>query len=84
MAGFAILYASSYGGGVFVVGGTFIKQSGGAIYGSNASGTLQNTVSGNGNRDGYAVYVSSGGKKRDSTAGSGVTLNSGISGAAGG
>ncbi|MDR1216817.1 MAG: InlB B-repeat-containing protein [Treponema sp.] len=70
-----------YGGGVYVNGGTFIKQSGGIIYGSNASSTLKNTVSGN--DYGHAVYVSST-KIRNSTAGSGVTLNSGVSGSAGG
>jgi uncharacterized repeat protein (TIGR02543 family) len=70
---------SSSGGGVYV-DGMFIKQSGGIIYGSDASGTLKNTAS---NDYGHAVYVT-GGKERDSTAGSSVTLNSGISGAAGG
>jgi uncharacterized repeat protein (TIGR02543 family) len=71
---------ADYGGGVYV-GGTFTKQSGGTIYGSDASDTLKNTApSGNG----HAVYVSSGSKTRNSTAGVGVTLNSAISGAAGG
>jgi uncharacterized repeat protein (TIGR02543 family) len=68
--------ATGIGGGVFVYG-TFTKQSGGIIYGSNADASLKNTAtSGNG----HAVYVSSGSKKRNSTAGVGVTLNSGTSG----
>jgi uncharacterized repeat protein (TIGR02543 family) len=68
-------YAFSYGGGVYVSNsGTFIKQSGGTVYGSNTAPS-----------GGRAVYVgTSPAKKRDSTAGSGVVLNSGISGSAGG
>jgi hypothetical protein len=72
--------SSSYGGGVYVgSGGTFTKQSGGVIYGSNA-GSLSNSAS---NR-GQAVYVDSGSKQRNSTAGEGVTLDSSKSGSAGG
>jgi uncharacterized repeat protein (TIGR02543 family) len=59
------------GGGVYVMDGTFTK-SGGVIYGSDVDSGLKNTATGNG----PAVYVSSG-KKRISTAGEGVTLNSG-------
>jgi uncharacterized repeat protein (TIGR02543 family) len=75
-------YAHAYGGGVYISSsGVFTKQSGGIIYGSDASDTLRNTVT-SGNRYGHAVY--SDGKKRNTTAGSGVTLDSSISGAAGG
>jgi hypothetical protein len=68
--------ASSNGGGVC---GSISKQSGGVIYGSDASGELKNTAG----RDGHAVYVSTG-QIRNTTAGSGVTLDSGISGPYGG
>jgi uncharacterized repeat protein (TIGR02543 family) len=72
--------AASYGGGVHVyTNGTFTKQSGGTIYGSDAEDGLKNTA----DSGGHAVYVSSS-KTRDSTAGSGVTLRSAVSGAAGG
>jgi uncharacterized repeat protein (TIGR02543 family) len=73
---------ASYGGGVDVSSGTFTKQSGGVIYGSNASDSLKNTASGD--SYGHAVYVESGSKRRNSTAGEGVTLNSGVSGSNGG
>jgi uncharacterized repeat protein (TIGR02543 family) len=76
-------YASaySYGGGVYVYSnGMFIKQSGGTIYGSDAGDDLKNIVSSD--NYGHAVYVD--GKIRNSTAGSGVTLNSGVNGSAGG
>jgi uncharacterized repeat protein (TIGR02543 family) len=72
---------TSLGGGVYVMSGTFTKQSGGTIYGSNAGSTLKNTAD-NDSR-GHAVYVS-GSKIRNTTAGPGVTLDSGVSGAAGG
>jgi hypothetical protein len=72
---------SSYGGGVYVdTNGTFTKKAGGIIYGADASSTLKNT-SMNG---GHVVYVSSGGKKRNTTAGTGVTLDSSVSGSPGG
>jgi uncharacterized repeat protein (TIGR02543 family) len=76
--------ASSYGGGVSVwSSGTFIKQSGGVIYGSNASASLKNTA--RNDSYGHAVFVySSPSKRRNSTAGTGVTLNSGVSGSNGG
>ncbi|MDR1221090.1 MAG: InlB B-repeat-containing protein [Treponema sp.] len=82
---YSIKYYYSYGGGVGVRdSGTFIKQSGGIIYGSDADTGLKNAATGN-TRGGHAVYVNiSPDKKRNSTAGSGVTLNSGISGSAGG
>jgi hypothetical protein len=79
------------GGGVYVgrtyingayVDGTFTKESGGTIYGSDASGALKNTASSDAR--GHAVYVESGGKKRNSTAGPGVTLNSSLGEAEGG
>jgi hypothetical protein len=73
------------GGGVYVGSGTFVKQqSGGIIYGSNESdSTLKNTAT-SGNSYGHAVYVYSGGKVRNTTAGVGVTLDSSLSGPAGG
>jgi hypothetical protein len=80
--------ASAYGGGVHVnSSGMFTKQSGGVIYGADASDTLKNTASGY--RDGHAVYVyiynsSSSDKKRNTTAGEGVTLDSAKTGAEGG
>jgi hypothetical protein len=74
--------STGYGGGVYVDGGTFTKQPGGAIYGSNADDALQNTAR-NDSR-GHAVYVKEGGKKRNSTAGEGVTLDSTKEDAAGG
>jgi hypothetical protein len=75
------------GGGVWVYaydinGGTFTKQSGGVIYGSNASNVLRNIAT-SGNDYGHAVYVySSPAKKRNTTAGIGVTLDSTKNGAA--
>jgi hypothetical protein len=73
---------------VFVsTSGTFTKQSGGVIYGSNESSiTLRNTAT-SGNDYGHAVYVNIddfSGKKRNTTAGTGVALDSGINGSAGG
>jgi uncharacterized repeat protein (TIGR02543 family) len=74
--------ASKWGGGVYVYNGTFTKQSGGTIYGSNASGSLKNAAT---DGNGHAAYVAtSPAKKRNTTAGSGITLNSGVSGSAGG
>jgi hypothetical protein len=65
---------ASSGGGVFVSSdGTFTKQTGGVIYGSNG-GNLKNTAT---NGDGHAVYVdSSPAKKRNTTAGQSITLES--------
>jgi TolB-like protein len=72
------------GGGVCVIDGTFTKQAGGVIYGSDASDTLKNTAT---DGEGHAVYVyidDSSDKKRNSTAGVGVRLDSTKDGAAGG
>jgi uncharacterized repeat protein (TIGR02543 family) len=73
----------SYGGGVASFG-TFTKQSGGTIYGdtdtTHTAGSTENTAR---NGAGHAVYVDSG-KKRNTTAGVGVTLDSAKDGAAGG
>jgi hypothetical protein len=67
--------ASSYGGGVFVYG-TFTKT-GGIIYGSNASAALKNTST-SGDSYGHVAYFSgSPSKKRNTTAGENVNLNSG-------
>jgi hypothetical protein len=80
--------AGACGGGVFVYSRIykFTKQSGGTIYGSDADIALKNTASGNG--EGHAVYVRDSllapTKIRDTTAGPGVTLDSTVSGAAGG
>ncbi|MDR2194057.1 MAG: InlB B-repeat-containing protein [Treponema sp.] len=77
--------ASSSGGGVYVAsGGAFTKQTGGTIYGSDDANTsLRNTASSD--SYGHAVYVAaSPAKKRNTTVGSGVTLDSAVSGAAGG
>jgi uncharacterized repeat protein (TIGR02543 family) len=68
----------SFGGGVYA--DTFIKQGGGVIHGSDASGRLKNAAA-----EGHAIYVpGSSVKKRDTTAGSGVTMDSAASGVAGG
>jgi hypothetical protein len=56
-------FADTYGGGVYVSGGSFIKT-GGTIDGGNTADI------------GKAVYVAHGGKKRETTAGPGVNLNS--------
>jgi hypothetical protein len=57
---------------VYVNSGTFTKT-GGILYGSNASlDTLKNTAGSNG----HAVYVRSGSKERNSTAGAAVNLDS--------
>jgi hypothetical protein len=67
------------GGGVYV-GGSFGKTSGGTIYGKvKENGTtedsdLQNTASSD--NYGHAVFVNSGSKKRNTTAGPTVNLNS--------
>jgi uncharacterized repeat protein (TIGR02543 family) len=72
-----------YGGGVYVQYGTFTKQSGGVIYGSNESNSaLRNTASGS--SYGHVAYVYSSSQKRNNTAGVGITMNSGITGSAGG
>jgi uncharacterized repeat protein (TIGR02543 family) len=75
----------SNGGGMYVYStGTFTKQAGGVIYGANASDSLKNTAT-SGNDYGHAVYVdSSPAKKRNTTAGTGVMLDSTKDGTAGG
>jgi uncharacterized repeat protein (TIGR02543 family) len=73
--------SSAHGGGVYVGGGTFTKQSGGIIYGSNESNNALRNTATSGDNFGHAVYVfSSPAKKRNTTAGSGVTLNSNTAG----
>jgi hypothetical protein len=72
-----------YGGGVDAFSGTFTKQPGGIIYGSNASAALKNTATYGDSSYGHAVYVDYS-KKRNTTAGIGVTLDSSKTGAAGG
>jgi hypothetical protein len=73
---------SRSGGGVYVYSnGTFTKQSDGTIYGSED--VLKNTAT-QGDSYGHAVYASTGSKKRNTTAGVGVTMDSSKSGAAGG
>lgn len=69
---------ASSGGGVYVYFGTFTKEMGGIIYGSNEpNSALKNTATGGG---GHAVYVDRSSKKRNTTAGTGVSLNSGMDG----
>jgi hypothetical protein len=65
--------ASSGNGGGVLVKGSLTKQAGGVIYGSEAGEPLKNIA---GSGAGHAVYVAED-KKRDSTAGEGVTLSSG-------
>jgi len=72
---------SSYGGGVCVYYDTLTKTAG-IIYGLGASSTLQNTAYND--NYGHAVYVYASSKKRNTTAGETVTLDSAKSGAAGG
>jgi hypothetical protein len=75
------------GGGVYIQQGnsTFTKQPGSVIYGSNESDSdLRNTAT-SGDNYGHAVYVnSSPAKKRNTTAGPYIALQSGLSGSAGG
>ncbi|MDR2490087.1 MAG: hypothetical protein LBD20_01645 [Spirochaetaceae bacterium] len=77
------------GGGVFVSGSnvTFTKTGNSIIYGDtdhlHTEGSTENTASENGNAVMYAVD-SNGGKKRDSTAGVGVSMSSDLLGARGG
>ncbi|GHS90075.1 hypothetical protein FACS189487_11390 [Campylobacterota bacterium] len=69
--------SGSAGGGVYVTdSGTFTKT-GGTIYGSNG-GTDANTAT-SGDTYGHAVYINSSGKKRNTTAGGLVGLDSGTS-----
>jgi hypothetical protein len=74
--------ARVYGGGVYA-GSGFTKQSGGIIYGLNADAGLQNIAS-YGSAAVYIYISSSSSKIRNTTAGIGVTLDSTVSGSAGG
>jgi hypothetical protein len=71
--------STAFGGGVSVTNGTFIKT-GGTIYGNDGtpnSNTATNSTSGTPPTSyGHAVYVSSGQKYRNTTAGPGVNLDS--------
>jgi hypothetical protein len=83
MSGGTISGNTAYsGGGVYVSSGTFTKSNAGTIYGSDADNTLENYAAW-GDSSGHAVYVSTT-KKRNTTAGPGVTLDSSQSGSAGG
>jgi hypothetical protein len=66
------------GGGVYVTTNSIFSKTGGTITGSNASpgppDDLRNMT--NDNSRGHAVYCLSGGKKRNTTAGPGVNLDS--------
>jgi hypothetical protein len=78
--------ASFSGGGVYVSGsGTFTKQPGGVIYGSNESNSALKNTATSGDNYGHAVYVNrSPVKKRNTTAGTSIVLDSDLSGSAGG
>jgi len=76
--------STSQGGGVYIQSNKFTKT-GGTIYGSSASpATLQNTAKDN--NSGHAVYALIGSTilKRNTTAGTGVNMNSNTLGSAGG
>jgi hypothetical protein len=77
-------WAGNNGGGVYVAGGTFTKTVNGIIYGdtdtTHAEGDIENTAA---SGIGHAVYVSAT-KKRNSTAGMGVELDSTKTGLLGG
>ncbi|MDR0476071.1 MAG: hypothetical protein LBH43_20690 [Treponema sp.] len=81
-------YPSSYGGGggVFVAGN--FTKTGGTIYGYTVGDGNSNAVNNSSgvaqSNQGHAVYVYSGAKRRETTAGPGVNLDSEVSGAAGG
>jgi hypothetical protein len=81
--------AAKTGGGVYVnSSGVFTKAApGGIIYGSDENTALKNTVA-EGNSGGHAVFVSGGTngvhKKRNTTAGINVALDSTSQGSAGG
>jgi hypothetical protein len=74
---------SASGSGVYVYSNGIFTKTAGVIYGSNG-GIFKNTAV----SDGHAVYVavasSSADKKRNTTAGPGVALDSSINGSAGG
>jgi uncharacterized repeat protein (TIGR02543 family) len=74
-----------YGGGVSVSNnGIFTKQSGGIIYGSNENNSALRNTATKGNNDGHAVYGGSSAKIRNTTADASTSLNSAVSGSAGG
>jgi hypothetical protein len=79
----ATIHSNNRGGGVYI-GGTFTKQVGGVIYGSNESNNALRNVAFGG--EGHAVYVggSSPAKKRNTTAGTGVAMDSTKGGPTGG
>jgi hypothetical protein len=71
---------------VYVRDGTFAKTGGGSIYGYTAGDAASNVVINSGwvqSNRGHAVYVS-GGKRKESTAGPTVNLDSNVYGTAGG
>jgi hypothetical protein len=86
--------ANNSGGGVYVGdSGSFKKEpetaggASGVIYGSGEGGNSNLVKDGSGSPvddKGHAVYVNNGPKKRDNTAGPGVTLDSTVSGPSGG
>jgi len=82
--------AFSYGGGVDVGNyGTFTKNGGGTIYGYTGGDTKSNVVKNSSgvvqSNSGHAVYVESiPVKRRETTAGPGVNLDSNVAGASGG
>jgi uncharacterized repeat protein (TIGR02543 family) len=81
---------NAHGGGVYVAGnGTFVKQPEAVIYGADADESLRNmAVPDNPGFDynyGHAVYVdTTPAKIRNTTSGTGITLDSSLDGAAGG
>jgi hypothetical protein len=76
--------SKSYGAGVYVdTSGKFTKTGGGTIYGSDASDESKKNTAAKEDR-GHAVYVSSGPKQRNLTAGTGDNLDSTKTGSAGG
>jgi len=81
--------SSNGGGGVYVIGGTFTKTGGGTIYGYTDGNAKSNVVKNSSgvvlNNQGHAVYVfSNTAKRRESTAGSTVNMDSTVAGTAGG
>jgi hypothetical protein len=84
ISGNTAVYKDGYGGkggGVFVDSGSFSKA-GGTIRGKYVEGSTTDlepvapNTAGSGDGNGHAVYVNTGTKKRDSTAGTGVNLSS--------
>ncbi|MCL2689149.1 MAG: hypothetical protein FWE57_04810 [Chitinispirillia bacterium] len=78
---------ASSGGGVFVASNARIIKTGGTIHGYTMGDNNRNTATSgiSGNNRGHAVFVNSNpGKRRESTAGPGLNLDSNADGAAGG